>query len=795
VIWNDLRYTARVLRKSPIFALTVILTVALGVGANTAIFSVVNTVLVRPLPFAAPERLVWIAERNDKINLPQFGASVLNYLSWKERARSFERMAAVTQATFNLSGQGDPEQFAGAKISPSLLPLLGLAPVAGRGFAGDEERPGAAPVALVSERVWKRRFAGDPALVGRAVMLNGVAHTIVGIAPAGLTILTGGDVWTPLTIDPGREARLNHVILAFGRLHRGTSLEMAQSEMDTVAQRVGEQYPEVKDWGIRLVDFDHFFVSSQLRTALLVLMGAVACVLLIACANVANLLLARAASRQKEIAVRTALGASRPRILRQLLVESVTLSTIGGAAGLAAALAAVRLMNATLPPTLLPLPEILVDTRVFVFAASITLGTGFLFGLMPAWHTAAANVHALLKQSARSSTGAGRPAIRKALAGLELALATLLLIAAGLLGQSLLQLQRVSLGFDPSNVLTFQVTLPAALYPGEKPQQFHRQLVETLRTLPGVEDAAVSSGIPFGAGNFTTSPMTPIGESALPPGVSIPIDWRTVSAGYFRTMRMPLMRGRDVSDADGPGSPPVAVISAAAARKLWGDADPIGRSFQTGPRNVQVVGIVGDVHNTALAVESPTVYFPAAWRVWPLMDVVVRTRVEPETVLRGVRERMRALDAQLPISNVRTMEGWVSNGAAQPRLNAVLLIVFAGVAVAIASLGIYGVLAYSVTQRTREIGLRMALGAPRGKVLGVIVIEGMAVALAGIGLGVGGALALSRALDSLVFGLPSRDPATFAAVTILLAAVAFAASTIPAHRASRVDPMVALREE
>jgi len=795
MLLNDLRYTVRMLRKSPLFTLAVVLTVALGIGANTAIFSVVNAVMLRPLPYEQPGRLVWIAEKNDKLNLPTFGASVLNYLAWKERSHAFDSMGAFGFATFNLTDAGDPEQLTGGTVTPSLFPLLGIKPVIGRAFAEGEDRPGSTKVAMIGEGLWKRRFGGDPSIVGRHLILSGVDTTVIGVAPASLALLSNGDLWIPMTIDPGREIRLNHVILAVARLRNGTTLEQAQAEMNVVAGQVSQQYPEMKEWGIRLVDFYHFFVNPQLQTGLIVLLCAVGCVLLIAAANVANLLLARAASRQKEIAVRTAIGASRGRLLRQLLVESLVLSSIGGAVGLLAALWGVDAIKAVMPANLLPVPDVGVDATVLWFALGLTVATGLLFGIAPAWHSANTDLNEVLKQATRASSGA-RPRLRNSLAAAELALATILLIGAGLLSQSLLRLQHVSLGFQPDRMLTFQISLPRTKYPAEKSTVFYRTLLDSLRATPGVRAAGASSGIPFGNGAYTQTPIVTTGPSPLPPDTAIPTDWRVVTPGFFHVMNIPLLRGRDFTDADAPSSAPlVVIVSQTTAKRFWGDADPLGRSLHRQSdlsRQYTVVGVVGDVRQAALSQESPAIYYPTLG-LTASMGVVVRTDPPPASLLPVVRQKVHDLDPGLPMSSVRTMEEWVSNNAAQPRLNAVLLGVFAAVAMLIAAIGIYGVLAYSVNQRTREIGLRMALGAPRAQVLRLIVREGMTVGAIGIAVGVVGALVLSRVLASLVFDVPVRDPLTYLAVASMLTLVALAACAIPARKASRVDPMVALR--
>jgi len=783
------------MRRAPGLSATVIVTVALAIGVNTAIFSAVNAVILRPLPFDHPDRLVQVAEKNDALNLPNFGSSVLNYLAWKEQTQTLQ-LAAVGFTTFALSGSGEPEQLSGNKISPTLLAVLGLTPVAGRGFTADEEKPQAPRVAMISEGLWKRRFGSDPSVIGRSLTLGGDDYTVVGIAPAAMTLISGGDVSVPLTIDPAREIRLNHVLFTVARLQPGVTVQQAQAEMDTIAARISRQYPEMKEWGVRLTTFHDTFVSAQLQTALLVLLSAVVLVMLIASANIANLLLARAAARQKEIAIRTAVGATRRRMLQQLLVESVTLAGVGGAIGIAAAAAALPIIERSLPPNLLPVPGIGLDRTVLFFAIAMTLATGLLFGIAPSLRSASANLNALLTLAGRGSGTTATPRLRNTLAATELALATVLLIGAGLMIQTLTELQHVSLGFEPRGVLAFQLAPPTARYPTkDRAPLFYQALVDALQSIPGIRAAGVSSGIPFGVGNYTQTPMLTTGNSVLPPESAVPIDWRTVSPGFFRTIGIPLVRGRDFTAAD--GAVPVTIVSQATARKFWGDDDPLGRTLHRNGDTVgvTVVGVVGDVHTTALNQDSPALYYPMARGTWPLMDIVVRTEGDARSLLPAVRQKIAELDPTLPLANVRTMDEWVTNAAAQPRLNAQLLGAFAGLALAIAAIGIYGVLAYSVTQRTREIGLRMALGAPRAGVLRSIVREGMAVSAAGVAAGLVVAFAFSRALESLVFGVRVHDPLTFAAVAVVLSMVALAACVLPAARASRVDPIVALRQD
>jgi putative ABC transport system permease protein len=798
-IWGDIRYAVRMMLRTPLFTATVVLTVAIAISANATIFTVVNAVMIRSLPFAKPSRIMQVAEKNDKLNLPTFAASVLNFLSWREQTQSFEQLAGVGYATFTVSGNGEPEQLSGNHISPALAQVLGTRPLAGRDFTADEEKPGGAAVAMIGEGLWKRRYASDRSLVGRTISLDGVPTQVVGIAPASLKLIGGGDVYTPLIIDPAKELRLNHVIIVFGRLKPGVTPQQAQAEMNTISARVGQQYPEVRYWGVHLLTLFDTFVTPDLKTGLLVLLVAVVFVLLIACANIANLLLARAATRQKEMAVRTALGATRSRLIRQLLVESVSLAILGGGAGLLGAVAAVRVLTRSLPDGTLPFPDIGVDSNVLWFGFALTIATGLLFGLAPAWRVATIQSYDTLKEG-RGSTGGMRSWLRDSLAAGEVALAAILLIGAGLLMQSLANLQRVRLGFDSEKLITFQLAPPVPQYPlADKGPDFYRMLIADLQSIPGARAAAVSSGIPFGAGNYARHPMITTEPSVLPPGTAVPIDWRSVSNGYFDTMEIPLLRGRTFTDADIRTAPLVMIVSQSTAQKFFGDADPIGKALRPSAKPelaYTIVGVVGDVRDQALNQQTPTLYYSIPQRgSWPLMDVVVRAYGSPEALLPSIRQRIHDLDAGLALANVNTMDQWLSNSAAQPRLNTVLLAAFAAVALLIAAIGIYGVLAYSVNQRTREIGLRMALGATPRSVLQLIVGQGMKVVLVGVALGLAGGLALGRAVSSLVFGVQVHDPATFSLVAIVLTMVALAACIIPARRAARVDPMVALREE
>ena len=797
---NEIRFALRVMRRTPVFSAAVILTVTRAIAATTSIFSVVNSVLLKPLPFREPAKLVQVAEKNDKLKLPVFGSSVLNFVSWREQSHSFDALAGVGYTSYTLTGSGEPEQFSGNTISPALIRVLGIPPLAGRGFNDDEEKPGGPAVAMIGEGLWKRHFGADLGIVGRTITLNGAPTTVVGIAPRGLNLISGGDIYTPLIVDPSKEIRLSHTIQTFGRLKKGVSLQQAQAEMDTVSRSMGQQYPEIRDWGIHLISMFDTVIGPELKTRVLLLFWAVVLVLLVACANIANLLLARSAARQNEMGIRTAIGASRGQLVRQLLLESLLLSIVGGIFGLAGTALVIHVINKTVTQGVLPIPRVTLDANVLWFALGLTILTGLVFGIVPAWRTAKADINSVLKQGGRGSSGRVSHRLRNSLAAIELALATVLLIGAGLFLRSLMNLERVRVGFDPQALLTFQLAPPSAKYPLDgKAQQFYRALLDSLQATPGVRAAAVSSGIPFGAGNYSTHPMLTTEPSVLPPETKVPVDWRSVSPGYFTALRIPLLRGRDFTDADGPApSQPVMIVSQSTARKFWGDADPIGHTLRRSAKPeiaFSIVGVVGDVRDQALNQESPTLYYPMGFRVWPLMDVVVRTDGQPEALLPAVRQKIHDLDPELALANVKTMQDWLSTSAAQPRLNTLLLSIFAFLALLIASIGIYGVLAYSVSQRTQEIGVRMALGATPQGVLRMTLLDGMKVAAIGMGCGVIAAVALGETVSSLVFGVNVRDLGTFVLVVVTLAIVTIAACAIPALRASRVSPLVALRYE
>ncbi len=793
VLRQDLRYAFRSLRRAPIFAFTAIATLALGVGANTAIFSVVHAVALRPLPYETADRLVRIWEKNDSLAIDGFAVSLPNYLSWRERLRTME-VAAWRGGSVTLRATGDPIRVASVAIGVDYFRMLGAQPVLGRAFLPSDEAAGAERVALIRDSLWRSYFGGDSRVIGTAVTIAGESHTIVGVIPENSVPMTA-EFYTPLRIDPAAEMRDNHTASVIGLLRPGVSFEQARQEIDAIARQLEAEFPASnKGWGIDMSTVYDWIVPEETRRALFVLLGAVGCVLLIACANVANLMLARAASRKREIAVRMAIGAARRRLVRQVLTEGVLLAILGGTAGILLAYWSVPVLRQWLPATLPRGDEAAVSAPVLFFSLGVCLTTGLAFAVFPAMASSGGDVIRSLKDGTRgSSTAATRS--RQVLAAAQVALATILLVGAGLLVQSLRHLQRVDLGFEPGGITTAMMGLPPDRY--SKPGagwSFYDRLLKRIAASPGVEAVAMSSGAPFGGGN-TGMPINAVGDTHLG-SASLQSDWRMVSPDYFRAMRIPLLKGRYFTPSTSGEDDTALIVSAEMARRVWGDTDPIGRQIKAGPNGVfTVVGVVGNVRNLDLALTpAPTMYLSTTKFLFPSMTVIVRAPESAQPAV-AMRAALRELDPQLALFNVRQMENLISQSAAQPRLNASLVALFAVVAALLAAIGIYGVLAYLVSQRTQEIGIRMALGAGRPAVMRLFLARGLWLALGGLIVGVIGSVAVGRWVGSMLFEMRARDPWTIGAAVVTVAAVALVASYIPARRATRVDPLIALRSE
>ena len=800
-LWQDLRYGARMLLKNPGFTSIAVITLALGIGANAAIFSVVNAVLLRPLPFKEPERLIMI--RETKIpQFPEFSVSPGNFLDWKRRNTVFERLVAITAPSFNLIGTGDPEQLSGMRVTEGFLVMLGAKPELGRDFLPEEDQPGRNNVVILSHGLWQRRFGGDPKIINQTITLSGRIYTVIGVMPA--TFSFGGRetaLWTPMGFTPeDAENHGGHFLSAIGQLKPGATLEQARSEMSAIAGQLAQEYPDANaGWNVKLLPLQEFIVRS-VETALLVLLGAVAFVLLIACANVANLLLARAAGREKEIAIRTALGAGRARIVRQLLTESALLALAGGVAGLLLAKWGTDLLLKLAPQNLPRMSDVSLDGRALAFTAAVTLLTGLIFGLVPALQASKPNLTETIKDAGgRGATEGGRRQfVRGSLVVLEMASALLLLVGAGLLIKSFWRLQRIDPGFNPNNALTASVTLPSRKYPEENQQSaFFQQLLEKVRALPGVQAAGASNVVPLG-GDYVLGFVIE-GRPPLPPGAGQSTNYYAVSADYFKAMGIPLLRGRVFTEQDTRNSTRVAVISESMAKRVFPNEDPIGKRIHVtnGPTVFrEIVGIVGDVKHYGLDQDTTLqTYEPYTQQPFSSMTLVVRTAGDPTNLTSAIRNQVLSIDKEQPVSGVRTLEQRVSTSIAQQRFSMLLLGVFAAVAMVLAAVGIYGVLSYAAAQRTHEIGIRMALGARAGNVLKMVIGQGMKLALAGVALGSGAALALTQLMKRLLFGVTAADPMTYVVIALSLTLVALFACWIPARRAAKVDPMVALRVE
>jgi putative ABC transport system permease protein len=803
--FQDLRYAGRMQLKNPGFTIVAVIALALGIGANTAIFSVVNSVLLRPLPYEDPDRLVMVWEDATKHGYPRDTPTAANFVDWRNQNTVFEGMAAIADESFNLTGTGDPERLEGRLVSANLFPLLGVDPQIGRTFTAAEDQPGSNKVVLLSHALWQRRFGGDNSIVDKPINLNGESYTVVGVMPARFQFPSSDDqVWAPIAFTSEDAANRNrHYLQVLARLKSGTSLEQAQTEMHAIAARLQQQYPDSNtDLGAAVTSL-HEHLVGDIKPALLILLGAVGLVLLIACANVANLLLARAAVRQKEIAVRVALGARRWRLIRQFLTESILLSTIGGVVGLAVAYGGLMLLRAFIPENISQTGQISIDLRVLGFTLLVSLITGLIFGLAPAVQAARFNQTETLKEGGRdSATGSSGKRIRGLLVMSEVAVSLVLLIGAGLLINSFLRLRNVDPGFRADNLLTMRVVLPLPKYAEfERRSAFYTELVQRVQNLAGVKSAAVTTNLPlYRQGNSIGVSIE--GQAPLPPGQENIVVTRIISPGYFDTMSIPLLSGRQFTDQDISTSPRVVVISETMARRYWPGQDAIGKRIGAGdierPEDwIQVVGVVKDVRQFDLTAEPrPQMYLPyRQWGFFESRDLVVKTEVDPASLAATVRRTVWEIDRDQPVSNIRTMDEILSESIARQRFSMLLLAIFAGVALILAAVGIYGVMSYSVAQRTHEIGIRMALGAQSGAVLKLAVGYGLKLVIAGVVIGLIAAFALTRVMSTLLFGVTATDPTTFTLISLLLVGVAAIASYIPARRATKVDPIIALRYE
>ena len=798
---QDLKFALRTLRKNPAFTLVAVLALALGIGANSAIFSVVDALVLRPLPFPRPQELVTV--RNHVVQ----GTGPLSWLDFQDfraQSKTLSQLAAYRSDTFIMTGRKQPVFLNGTCGTANLLGVMGVPPMLGRTFAEGEDEPGRSQVVVLSFQLWKRVFAGDTEIVGQTVTLDGLPYKIVGVMPKGFRFPledNESELWAPMphgNWDIGlRDKRGAHYLSTIGRLAPGATLSQARAEIATIQSRLTQQYPNQNSGRQALVDPEQQKLTGEMRPALLVLLGAVGFVLLIACANVANLLLARATVREREIAIRAALGAGRGRMIRQMLTESVILAILGGGLGLVLALWGLDALVAVIPNDV-PRPyQIGLDLRVMLYTMGISLATGLLFGLVPALHAVRGNVNQALAASGRG-TSHGRTRARSALLVGEIALAMLLLVGAGLLLRSFAQLVHVDPGFNPRDMLTFGLALPDSKYKEEDQQvRFYKELLPRLQAVPGVQSAAVALPMPYTNSNMDLI-FTLDDRPQPPPDRPFDANIRMVSAGYFEMMGIRRLDGRTFdSRDDDPNAPPVMVINETFAKTYWPHGGALGRHATTGlgkPKPYEIVGIVKDVRRGLDQKLEPEMYVPFAKNPMQFLFVAVRGP-NPKSLERQLTAEVEAVDRDQPIANVKTMDELMADSLAQRRVVMVLLAIFAVLALVLASVGIYGVMSYTVTQRTRELGIRMALGAQQGQVLQMVVRQGLRLALIGVAIGLVGAFALTRVMASLLYGVSATDPITFVAIAVLLVGVALVASFVPARRATRVDPMIALRGE
>jgi len=796
---QDLRYALRMLLKNPGFAVVAVIALALGIGANTAIFSVVNTVLLQSLPYDDPDRLMIVRE-NKLPQFPEFSVSPGNFLDWQKQSSSFEKLTAINGAAYNLvAGDAEPERLRGARVSAGLFEMLGAKPVQGRTFMDEEDQPGRENVVILSGSLWKRRFASDSNIVGQSITLSATSYTVIGIMPGTFQFPDRDtELWTPIAFT-ARQAQQHgsHFLSVIGRLKQDVTVQQADAEVKSIAARLAEQYPGSNaGWSTNVFPMQEYEVRD-IKSGLIFLLGAVALVLLIACANVANLLLARSTARQKEMAIRSALGASRWRVVRQLLTESVLLALLGGGVGLLLAFWGMESLLALAPEDLPRIKDVALDARVLGFTLVVTLMTGVIFGLAPALQASSPNLNETLKEAGRGTT-AGRHRVRNSLVIVEVALALMLLICSGLMIRSFIRLQRVNPGFNPNNALVVNIALPGRKYPNSDHHlAFFSQLVERTSALPGVVAAGLTQSLPI-QGDYLLG-FNIQGRPPAPPGEDKSTNYYAVTPGYFKAMGIPLLRGRLFTEQDNNNAARVAIINETMARQYFPDEDPIGKgiSVTQGPERFrEIVGIVGDVKQYGLAQPSTLqTYDPYLQMPFSGVTLVVRTENNPASLSGAIRSEVLAIDREQPVSRIRTLDQIISGSVQQQRFLMLLLGVFAAVALILAAVGLYGVMSYAVTQRTHEIGIRMALGANAGNVLRLVVGHGMMLAMIGVAIGLAGAFAVTRLMATLLFSVSTTDPVTFAGISVLLTGVALVACLGPAHRATRVDPMVALRHE
>jgi len=803
---RDLRYCLRTLRKTPGFSIVAVLVLALGIGANTAIFSVVNSLVLRPLPYPGADRLALIWETDLKDGIKREGPSAPNFLDWKEQSQSFEDMALFEVGTGTLTGEGEPEQVVGLRVTTNFLSMLGAPTVLGRGFTAAEGAGKARyPVAVLTNGFWKSRFGADPRVIGRTFSLNSEPYTVIGVLAPGFWQPLPSDLYVPWPVAQLRaKNRVDHDFGVIARLKPGVTFVRAQTELSSIARRIDAQTPRLAGWDVAVVGMKQA-LFEHIRPALLLLLGAVGLLLLLACVNVASLLLARVTSRRKEMGIRAALGARRSRLIGQILSESLLLSLVGGALGVFFAVWGVGLLSAVLPATLpmaeagaeIVRPAIEVDTRALTFALLISIGAALIFGLIPGLYVARTDVNDALKAGGRTSRPSpGRTGVWSFLVAGEVAVATMLLIGAGLAMKSFVYLQRVNPGIRPDHVLTFRMRLPTDnLYKSDREQaDFYHQVIGRVEQIPGVQSAGLTDVLPLGQQNdreyFT------IEKRPLPPGQSLVADFRRVSSRYFNTMGIALLRGRLLSDHDVRGAPPVILIDETLARQYWTSESPIGQRMWLWGEFREVVGIVSQVHHYGLEKQpQPTIYAPYEQMPDKAMALAVRTTVETRTVVKAVKEAVWSVDRGQPVFQIRSMNEYLSLADTAPRISTILLAVFAGISMLLAALGIHGVVSYGVAQRTREFGLRMALGSTPGQLKSLVIRSGIRTALIGLAAGMAGAAALASGLHALFYGVGPLDPAVMAGVAALLLTVALIANYIPARRATRIDPMEAMHNE